>query len=197
MASPRRSIELRTRCRDDATLVQRIADGDESALATLYDTTCGLIHGLLLRMLGSPAAAEQVLLSVYQEVWGQAAAYGEDREEPLSWLITMAHSRAVARLRADGQGRPRRASLKSGGRALASESQTEEIISEGRQLVQSAVAELSPTQRQIIELAYFSGLRPNEIAAHLSVSLQSVRTGMRAAMRKLSDSLVPHQFHRA
>lgn len=69
--------------------VKRIASGDESALATLYDTTCGLVYGLLLRILGNSETAEQVLVAVYQDVWKQAATYGDEREKPLTWLITL------------------------------------------------------------------------------------------------------------
>lgn len=195
MASPRRSIELRPRSRDSAALVKRIASGDESALATLYDTTCGLIYGLLLRILGNSETAEQVLLVVYQEVWQQAATYDDQREKPMTWLITLAHSRAIARLRADGYSQPRQSSLELASRTLTTRSKTDEITSGEQEFAQSAFAKLSPAQQQIIELAYFSGLRQNEIAALLSLSLQSVQTGMRAAMRKLRDALESHQLH--
>ena len=97
MTSPNRSTELSPRSLDSATLVKRIANGDESAFATLYDTTCGIIYGLLLRMLGNSAAAEEVMEAVYQEVWEQAASYDNERENTMTWLITIAHTRALAR----------------------------------------------------------------------------------------------------
>ena len=188
MASPHRSIELRPRGRDSAALVKRIASGDESALATLYDTTCGLIYGLLLRILGNSETAEQVLVAVYQEVREQASTYDDKREKPMTWLMTLAHSRAVARLRAGRCSEPCQAWLELANRTLTTTSKTDEITSEVRSFVQSAFAELSPAQQQMIELAYFSGLRQNQIAARLNLSLQSVQTGMRAAMRKLGDA---------
>ena len=197
MASPRRSAELRTRGRDSAAIVKRIASGDESAFATLYDTTCGLIYGLLLRILGNSAAAEQVMVAIYQEVWEQAATYDGEREKPMTWLVTMAHSRALARLRADRYSRPRQASLELAGRTPTIRSKTGEIISEGQQFVQSALAKLPPAQQQIIELAYFSGLRRDEIAARLGLSPQSVQTGMRAGMMRLRDALESLQLHLA
>lgn len=196
MASPRRSIELRARGRDSAALVERIADGDESALATLYDMTCGLIYGLLLRILGNSAAAEQVLVAVYQEVWEQAAGYDE-REKPLTWLVTMAHRRAVARLRADRCSQPRQPSLESAGRTPTTRSETDEVTSGEQESARSAFAGLPPAQQQIIELAYFSGLRRDEIAARLGLSLQSVQAGMRAGMMGLRDALASHQLHLA
>jgi RNA polymerase sigma-70 factor (ECF subfamily) len=66
MASPRRSVEPRPRSQDGAALIKHIANGDESAFATFYDTTSRLIYGLLLRILGNSAAAQQVLVAVYQ-----------------------------------------------------------------------------------------------------------------------------------
>jgi RNA polymerase sigma-70 factor, ECF subfamily len=193
MASPGRSIELRARGLDRAALVRRIAKGDESAFATLYSTTCGLIYGLLLRILGNSATAEQAMVAVYQEVWEQAATYDDERETPMRWLITLAHGRAIARLREDS--RPRQASPGLVGHALTNKSKTDGVISEGQRFVQSALAELSPAQQQIIELAYFSGLRQNEIAARLCLSLQSVQAGMRAAMSKLRDATAAYRLH--
>lgn len=195
MTSPRRSTELHPRALDGAALVKRIANRDESALATLYDATCGLIYGLLLRILGSSEAAERILLDTYQQVWEQAATYDDERETPITWLIAIAHSRAIARLRADSHNRHRQASLTSAGHTLTTRTQTDEKILEGQKSFQSAFAKLSPAQKQIIELAYFSGLPQNEIAARLGLSLQSVQMGMRAGMKRLRDALEFPQLH--
>lgn len=196
MASPGRAIELRARGQDGAALVKRIADGDESAFATLYDRTCGLLYGLLLRMLGNSAAAEQVLVAIYQEVWERAAVY-DGREKPMTWLVTMAHRRAVARLRADGCRQSRQPSLELPGRTPTIKSETDEITSREQKSARSAFAGLPPAQQQMIELAYFSGLRRDEIAARLGLSLRSVQTGMRAGLSGLRDALESHQLHLA
>lgn len=196
MASPHRSAELRARGRDSAALVKRIADGDETAFATLYDTTCGLIYGLLLRIFGDSAAAEQVLVAIYQEVWERAAVYDE-REKPMTWLVTMAHRSAVARLRADGCSRPRQPSLELAGRTPTTRSETDEITSVEQRIARSAFGGLPPAQQQMIELAYFSGLRRDEIAARLGLSLRSVQAGMRAGMMGLRDALESHRLHLA
>lgn len=191
MVSPVRPIKPRARGRDRAALVERIANGDESAFATLYDTTCGLIYGLLLRILGNSAAAEQVMVAIYQEVWERAAGY-DGREKPMTWLVTMAHRRAVAQLRADGCSQLGQASLELAGRTL-----TDEITTVEQRSVRSAFAGLPPAQQQIIELAYFSGLRRDEIAARLGLSLQAVQTEMRAGLTGLRDALESHQLHLA
>lgn len=195
MASPRRTIELHERGLDGAALVKRIARGNESALITLYDSTCGLIYGLLLRILGNSGVAEQVMVTVYQDVWDGAAAYDDEREKPMTWLITMAHSRAIARLRTDRFSQAHQVAVELASRTLRPGSKTDEIISGEQKFIQSAFAELSPTQQQIIELAYFSGLHQKEIAMQLSLSLQSVRAGMHGAMSKLRDASGPRQLH--
>ena len=193
MASPRRSAEFRTRGRDSAALLKRIADGDESAFATLYDMTCGLIYGLLLRILGNTAVAEQVLETVYLEVWEQAATYDGEREKPMSWLITMAHSRAITRLKATKHDQQVQACpSKIGDRIMATNHKTYEAVSDEQRIVRSALAALPSVQQQMIELAYFSGLRQNEIAARLGLPLQSVQTGLRAGMMGLRDALESH-----
>lgn len=197
MASPRRSIEHSPRRPDGVALVERIAGGDEGALAALYDATCGLVYGLLLRILGNSASAEQVLVAVYQEVWEQAATYDGEREEPMTWLITMAHGRAIARLRADGQNHGRQPGyLKMVGRASTNTPTPDGSTSEQQRIVRSAFAALPPVEQQIIELAYFSGLRPNEIAARVGLSLQSVRARVRAGMMRLSSALESHPLPR-
>ena len=197
MASPRKSIELRPRCPDGAALVKRIAGGDEPALAALYDATCDLIFGLLLRILNSSEAAEQVLVDVYKEVWEQAAAYDDEREEPLTWLIMMARRRAVVRLRADGHNRGRQVSLlKMAGRDLTAAPETVGFTSEQRRIVRSAFSALPPGEQQMIELAFFSGLRQNEIAARIGLSLQSVRAGIRGGMVRLCGAFQSHPLPR-
>ncbi len=197
MASTRRAAELRPRSPGGAALLKRIAGGDESALTTFYDETCGLIYGLLLLILGSSASTEQVLVAVYQEVWEQAAAYDGEREKPMTWLITMAHSRAIARLRADGQnheGQP--GHLKIAGRALTTKHETDGFTSERQRIVRSAFGGLPPVEQQMIELAYFSGLRQKEIAARVGLSPQAVRTGIRTGLMRLCIALKSHPLPR-
>jgi len=192
MASPNRAVELSPRHPEGAALVRRIAGGDEGALAALYDSTCGLIYGLLLRILGSSATAEQVLVAVYQGVWEQAAVYDEEREKPLTWLITMAHGRAIARLGADVQYEEGQSGyLKIAGSVPAFKHDNDSLISERQRIVRSALAALPPVEQQMIELAYFSGLRQNEIAARIGLPPQSVRAGIRAGMTRLCGAFEP------
>lgn len=197
MALPQSYTERPPRRLDSTALIERIASGDKTAFAKLYDTTCGLVYGLLLRMLGSSEKAEQVLVNVYQEVWEQAATYNGEREKVITWLITLAHSRVIAQLKADGDRQRGQSLLDLASNPLTARPKTDILISDEQEFVQSAFAELSQTQQQIIELTYFSGLQLNEISALLGLSLQSVQLGMHTALRKLREAIASNQLHLA
>src|ERR1700724_1688369 len=93
------SVQSSGRNQHLATLMTRIADGDEDALTALYDTTNRLVYGLVLRILSDSGAAEEVLLDVYKQVGRRASSYDESRGNPLAWVTTIARSRAIDRLR--------------------------------------------------------------------------------------------------
>jgi len=186
-------MESRVRDQELISLVQRIAKGDQTALAALYDGTNRLIYGLILRVLGDGGTAEEVLLDVYTQVWRQAASYDTGRGSPLAWLTTIARSRAIDRLRSGWQDQQRKEPLdlltdrETG--AASPEEMT--VASERQRFVRAALASLSPEQREVIELAYYGGLSHSEIAAKLNQPLGTVKTRTRLAMMKLRDALGP------
>jgi RNA polymerase sigma-70 factor, ECF subfamily len=169
------------RQQNPATQIEAIAAGDSASLAAFYDATNRVAFGLILRILGDPATAEEVLLDVYTQVWRQAGNYRRERGTPLAWLLTIARTRALDRLRSGWQERQRKESL--------------EVVAEARsnaaRLVRRALAALPAEQRQMIELAYFSGLSHSEIAAHLGQPLGTVKTRTRLGMIKLKELLAP------
>lgn len=179
-----------------AALIKRVAGGDESAFATLYDTTCGLIYGLLLRILRDSKTVEQVLLDVYEEVWAQAATYDKEHEKPMTWLIMMARDKAIARIRTGDQEHECQ-TCRSVAPASATTicSSTDEMISNNQRIARAALATLSTVQQQTLELAYFSGLSQNEIAARFDLSLHSLQLEMRAGMMRLRSANESHQFY--
>lgn len=187
------AAEARKRDRELIALVQRIAQGDQAALATLYDQTNRLVYGLILRVLGDTSTAEEVLLDVYTQVWRQAANYDTSRGTPLAWLTTVARSRAIDRLRSGWQDQQRKEPLDAVGDAPACSANPEEttVASERQRFVRAALAELSPEQREVIELAYYAGLSHSEIAAKLNQPLGTVKTRTRLGMMKLRDALSP------
>jgi RNA polymerase sigma-70 factor (ECF subfamily) len=187
------SAGFRARDQDWVALIRSVADGDQSALATLYDTTSRLVFGLVLRILSDREAAEEVLLDVYTQVWRQAATYDRSRGTPLAWLMTIARSRALDRLRSGRQDRQRKEPLDAVIEAQSAAANPEEmtVMAERQRLVRRALDTLSPEQREVIELAYYSGLSHSEIAAQLGQPLGTVKTRTRLGMMKLREALKP------
>ena len=193
MGSPQDSRELSTRDHDWAALIMRVAAGDQSALTDLYDTTSRLVFGLILRVVGDRSTAEEVLLDVYTQVWRQAATYDQKRGAPLAWLMTIARTRGIDRLRSGKYDHLHKEPLDSIGEATATTASPEEdtVTAERQRLVRSALERLSAEQREVIELAYYSGLSHSEIALRLGQPLGTVKTRTRLAMMKLRDALRP------
>ena len=173
----------------DVTLLHAIAQKDETALASLYDRYRVILFGLLVRILSSREEAEDTLQEVFLQVWRRAADFDERRGKPFTWLVTLARSRAIDRLRL----------LRSRERLVAAATQNspDEISdaaldafrSEQRKTVAEALAELSEDQRKALMLAYFEGLTQSEIAARLATPLGTVKTRMRSGMIKLRELL--------
>ena len=174
-------------------LVKRISQGDEAAVGQLYDMTSSIVYGLALRILGEVANAEEVVLDVYTQVWRQASTYDEARGAPLAWLLTIARTRSVDRLRSGWQRRQRTEPLETSDTIPVSAENPEVAaeIGERRRLVRLALDELNTDQRQAIELAYYSGLSHSEIAARLNEPLGTVKTRIRLGMIKLRERLGP------
>jgi len=193
LGSPQDSREQTTRDQDWTALIKLVADGDQSALATLYDSTSRLVFGLILRVVTDRSTAEEVLLDVYTQVWRQAATYDSKRGTPLAWLMTIARTRGIDRLRSGRHENQNKESLDAIGDVTAGTDspEAETVNSERRQLVRSALETLSAEQREVIELAYYSGLSHSEIALRLGQPLGTVKTRTRLGMMKLRDALRP------
>ena len=189
-APPPGAAETGARQQRLATFISRMADGDQSAMSALYDATNRLVYGLVLRILCDPAIAEEVMLDVYMQVWRQAAGYDMQRGSPLAWLMTVARSRAIDRLRSGIQRQQREEPLEHADNHSSPANIEEEVCaSELRGRVQAALDLLSPEQREVIELAYYGGLSHSEIAARLATPLGTVKTRTRLGMMKLRESL--------
>jgi len=163
------------------TLVPWIARGDEAAFRLFFEATNGLLFGLLFRILGHTQTAEEVLSELYEEVRGRAAQFGKQNERPLTWLILMAHRRAIERL--CRQLTTNAATLgKSGDKTKPTSSIN---ITEQRRLVRVALDAIPPLQHRMIELAFFSGMTNLEIAKEVGQSAAVVEDGLRYAMLQL------------
>lgn len=183
------SSEIRPPADPDTETLHAIARGDETALAALYDRYDSILLGLLLRILHSRPEAEDVLQEVFLQVWRRAADFDETRGRGFTWLVTLARSRAIDRLRAlESRGRAATAASREASETVADASD-DVLRSEQSVIVRAALAEIPEEQRHALMLAYYDGLTQSEIAARLKQPLGTVKTRMRSGMIKLRELL--------
>jgi RNA polymerase sigma-70 factor, ECF subfamily len=178
----------------DVKLVRRIKAGDDNALGEFYDRWFPVVNCLATRMLKSPSDAEDVVEETFWQVWRQADRFDPERGTVQTWLLTMARSRVLDRLRA--MRRRREDSIGDSPDVETSNfatSPTDPSLAvehaERRQLVLAALAELPREQRETLELGYFGGLSQSEIAERTGLPLGTIKTRMRLAMLKLRERL--------
>jgi RNA polymerase sigma-70 factor (ECF subfamily) len=173
----------------DAELLRAVARGDEAALASIYDRYASILLGLLLRILRSRPEAEDVLQEVFLQVWRRAKDFDESRGRAFTWLVTLARSRAIDRLRAlDSRDRTATAAAAEPSEQIGDAS-ADALRAEQGEIVRGALAQLSEEQRTTLLLAYEEGLTQTEIAARLSQPLGTVKTRTRAGLMKLRELL--------
>ena len=174
---------------EEVELLHGVARGDERAFAALYDRYSAILFGLLLRILHDRPEAEDVLQEVFLQIWQRASNFDAERGRPFTWLVTLARSRAIDRLRATGS-RERAAQAAAGeSPEPVADAEKEAARSEEGQVVRAALAEIPEEQRRALLLAYFEGLSQSEIAARLNQPLGTVKTRMRSGMMRLRELL--------
>src|SRR5712691_201685 len=169
----------------DVELLHAVARGDEGALARLYDQYRVILFGLLVRILNSREEAEDILQEVFLQVWRRAADFDEKRGRPFTWLLTLARSRAIDRLRLLTARQRLATSAAQDQPEAVSDALSDTIKSGQKEIVRRALAELPEEQRHTLMLAYFEGLTQSEIAARLKAPLGTIKTRMRTGMIKL------------
>ena len=173
----------------DVDLLKAIVRQDETALAELYDRYRVILFSLLVRILNSREEAEDVLQEVFLQVWRRAADFDENRGRPFTWLVTLARSRGIDRLR----NLAARERVAVAGAREPSEEVSDAVAdafrSEQRGLVTAALAQLPEEQKSVLVLAYFEGLTQSEIAEKLGSPLGTVKTRMRTGLIKLRELL--------
>lgn len=176
-----------------ASLMARVARGDEHAFAVVYDAISPLAFGIIRRVLRDPSQSEEVVQEVMVEVWRTATRFDPERGSVSTWVATMAHRRAVDRVRSEQSSR-RRTEADQQGVALVApdvgDDVTESLHREAeRQRVAGALARLTDTQRESIELAFYGGHTHAEVAQLLDLPLGTVKTRIRDGMIRLRDGL--------
>jgi RNA polymerase sigma-70 factor, ECF subfamily len=175
---------------DDRAIITRIAAGLGEALGDLYDRHGGAVYSLACRILQDAAEAEDVVQDVFAQAWRDAARYDAGRASVAGWLLLLARTRAIDRLRARRVRGIGLAIAAAPDAADPSSDQESAVIrsSEARQL-RAAYAELTEPQRVAIDLAYYEGLTHAEIAARLQEPLGTVKTRIRSALQRLRGVL--------
>jgi RNA polymerase sigma-70 factor (ECF subfamily) len=176
----------------EAKLLQRIGDGQGDALAPFYDRTARIALSLLVRILGDLAEAEEALQDLFLQVWREAARYCPERSSARGWLLMMARSRALDRLRSSQVRRRTQNELAERAGSVASAplgtSRLEHL--DRRLRIATALDHLPREQREAIELAFYQGMTHTQIAEHLGAPLGTVKSRVLLGMKKLRALLI-------
>lgn len=171
-------------------LIQKVANQDRDAFSQLYDRFSSLVFTLAMRMLKVRSDAEDLLQEVFVQVWRQAQSYSVQRGSPEAWIVNIARSRAIDKIRSIRRMEKSFVLTDDPARAESSDNvESSAAESEARMAMNSALANLPETQRKVLELAYFDGLTQTEIANRLAEPLGTVKTRMRSGIQRLRDML--------
>ncbi|MFC6705503.1 ECF RNA polymerase sigma factor SigK [Flexivirga alba] len=173
-----------------ADLLRQVGQGDDAAFATLYDATAARVHGLVCRVLVDRAMSEEVTQEVFLEVWRSSPRFDPSRGSALSWLFTIAHRKAVDRVRSTESARHRDTAYVVTQNEPEYDSTAELVDGSLRaDLVRAAIGQLSPVQREAVELAYFEGISQAEVAQRLNIPLGTAKSRIRDGLLKLRATL--------
>ena len=183
---------------DSESFVPAVARGDLAAFEALYDRYSSTLYALLLRILNNPEDAQEVLQESFVKVWTSARMFDAERGSEVAWLISIARSKGIDRLRSR---KIRSDRENDAGREISIHSSFVEkttgaevaMRSQESTAVRSALAELPDAQWIALELAYFEGLSQSEIAERLNEPLGTIKTRMQLGMKKLRERLKAFQ----
>ena len=171
-------------------LLRRVAEQDVEAFASFYDHTRARVFGLVVRVLRDPGYSEETTQDIYLQVWRNAAGYNPAIGTPLAWLMTMAHRRAVDRVRSEQSATQRESKYGAANVERPADRVAEAVIQldEQRQ-VSLCLDSLSDPQRECIQLAYYEGLTYVQVSERLSANLATIKSRMRDGIRGLRKCL--------
>jgi RNA polymerase sigma-70 factor, ECF subfamily len=170
-------------------LLSRAGRGDQAAFSELYDALAPLLHGVVLKVVRDRSQSEEVTQEAFIELWRLAPRYDSSRGSVRSWAATVAHRRAIDRVRSEQAGRDR-TEREAQKRPIQSNDVAEQVVAniDGTR-VRKALERLTEIQRQAVELAYFGGHSYREVALLLDVAEGTIKTRIRDGMIRLRDEL--------
>lgn len=170
--------------------LKRCARGDQEAFAQVYDLTSAKVYGLVVRVLRDPAQSEEVVQECFLEIWRNASRYDPERGSASAWILTIAHRRAVDRVRASQADTRRDQEYGAATQPIHHDdtAETAEARLEARR-VRAALDTLTPTQREAIQLAYLGGYTHSEVAVMLDLPLGTAKTRIRDGLIRLRDTM--------
>lgn len=177
---------------EDTRIVREMAAGQSSALGTFYDKWSGRVYSVAISILGEQADADDIVEETFFQAWNQAGRFDARQGRASSWILNIARSRSLDRLKAIKRRREESAeSVELTASSNAPDPAQELIDMERRDAVTVALLTLPPSQREVVEMAYFGGLSQAEIAQCTGQALGTVKTRIRLAMQKLREQLAP------
>lgn len=175
---------------DLAVLLRQVGQRDVDAFAAFYDLTRARVFGLVARVLRDPGYSEETTQDVYLQVWRSAGNYDPAAGSPLAWLMTVAHRRAVDRVRSE-QATSQRESRYGAANVVPPADHVADavILRDERQQVTNCLDSLTDVQRECIQLAYYDGLTYAQVSDRLSTNLATIKSRMRDGIRALRRCL--------
>jgi len=169
---------------DDYSLMEGIAQRRPEALRALYDRHAGVVLALCCRMLRDRSAAEDLLIDTFYEIWERSSRYQPHRAPPLAYLLLVARTRALDRLRSRTS---ESKALAPAGLAMFTDPLNETMLAERRASLKNALQQLEPLQREAIECSFYDGLSHGEIAEKLNKPLGTIKSSIRQGLIRLRD----------
>jgi RNA polymerase sigma-70 factor, ECF subfamily len=173
---------------DLAALIAQVARGDHAAFAEVYDRVAAPVFGTVRSVVRDPSLSEEVTQEVFVEVWQAASRFDACKGSPMAWVATIAHRRAVDRVRSEQRAAER--DRRSAASMIAYDDVAETVADNlDRERVRRCLGALTELQREAVTLAYYGGYTYREVAGLLGVPAGTVNTRMRDGLIRLRDCL--------
>jgi RNA polymerase sigma-70 factor (ECF subfamily) len=174
---------------EDAALIARVVDRDERAVEALYARYAGPLYSLAYQVTGAERFAQDVVQEVFVALWRDAGRFDSTKGAPAPWLFSLARHKAIDLVRREANVRKRTADVDLELEQASDDVDHETWLNIRRERVREAIEELTPAQREALELAFFNGLTHVEVAERLGIPLGTAKTRIRSALLRLRDIL--------